>query len=96
MPTSQDEEPDSNNSSSSQERHLDSSKDFAEPETAPLLAGSSPEFQRTRRHTNDSLRSAFGLRAEEVCDSPSDCSSISPGFMSPTLNFKLKESIIEF
>ena len=91
MSASQDEEPDSNNSSTAQERYLDSSKSFAEPEAAPLLAGSSSEFQRTRRHTNDSLRSAFRLQPEEVCDSPRDCSCISAGFMSSTANFDLKE-----
>jgi nucleobase:cation symporter-1, NCS1 family len=73
MPLSQHEEPDSNNiSSSSQERYLnspkscDNSKSFADHETAPLLDTSpSTEFQRARRHTNDSLRSAFGLDPDE-------------------------------
>ena len=60
-------EPDSNNSgSSSQERlvknsrSFDDPKTFADPEATPLLStGSSTKFQRTRRHTNESLRHAF-------------------------------------
>jgi NCS1 family nucleobase:cation symporter-1 len=67
MPDFQDEGPGSNNtSSSSQEGYIDSSKSFADSESAPLLSvAPSTEFQRTRRHTNDSLAIAFGLHSEE-------------------------------
>ena len=73
MPLSRHEEPDCNSiGSSSQERSINNSKSFSDPKTltdpesTPLLsAGPSTEFQRTRRHTNDSLRSAFGLASEE-------------------------------
>jgi hypothetical protein len=68
MRTSQDEDPDSNNAgSSSQEQYLDSAKNTADdPETAPLLIGSSIQFQRTRRHTNDTLGSAFDLHTDDI------------------------------
>ena len=74
MPRYRYEEPDSNSiGSSSQERHLarskisSDSKNHADPESAPLLsAGPSTEFQRRRRHTNNSLGSAFGLTSDEI------------------------------
>ena len=64
----QDEESDSRViGSASQEQHLDSSKTVEDDsETFPLLTGSSTPIPRTRRHTNDTLGSAFDLQPDEI------------------------------
>ena len=68
MRASQDEEPGSNNAgSSSQVQYLESANNPADDlETAPLLSGSSIQFQRTRRHANNTLGSAFDLPTNDI------------------------------